>query len=112
MRSLFAALSIVFSVSALAATPPKLNEKLLREAMESHLKDSDSAKFRSVRYLPGDTGGLWQMCGEVNAKNSFGGYVGFTRFFGVVTKDSKTPPYYIVMAVGETADSMCMKNGF
>lgn len=92
MRCLFAALSIVFSVSALAATPPKLNEKLLREAMQSDLKDSDSAKFRSVRYLPGDAGGLWQMCGEVNAKNSFGGYVGFTRFYGLVVKNSKSPP--------------------
>lgn len=39
------------------------------------LKDPDSAKFRDLR----TSRDLW-VCGEVNAKNSMGGYVGFQRF--------------------------------
>lgn len=44
----------------------------------SSLKDQDSAKFRNVVIRPYGYGRV--VCGEVNAKNSYGGYVGFTRF--------------------------------
>lgn len=40
----------------------------------NQLKDPDSAKFR------GERRGAFAVCGEVNAKNSFGGYVGFRRY--------------------------------
>ena len=42
------------------------------------MKDPDSAKFRNVAATT--TGAF--VCGEVNAKNSMGGYAGFTRFYG------------------------------
>ncbi|MBC7860285.1 MAG: hypothetical protein H7Z39_16250 [Burkholderiaceae bacterium] len=48
-----------------------------RNAVLAMLKDADSAKFRNVRSV-GD--GLF-VCGEVNAKNSYGGYVGFKKFY-------------------------------
>lgn len=38
--------------------------------VKSLLKDPDSAQFRKVK----------NTCGEVNAKNSFGGYTGYKRF--------------------------------
>lgn len=41
------------------------------------LKDPDSAEFRNEHV---GTGGI--PCGEVNAKNSFGGYTGFKRYLG------------------------------
>lgn len=44
----------------------------------SSLKDPESAKFRNVAIRPYGYGRV--VCGEVNAKNSYGGYVGFTRF--------------------------------
>lgn len=45
-------------------------QRLAREFLTPHLKDPDSAQFRNQR----------KICGEVNAKNSFGGYAGFKRF--------------------------------
>ncbi|TQL83105.1 hypothetical protein [Delftia sp. HK171] len=42
------------------------------------LKDGESARFRNVHLKPYLQGAV--VCGEVNAKNSYGGYVGFTRF--------------------------------
>lgn len=45
-------------------------ERLAREEVKRHLKDPDTAQFRNQR------GG----CGEVNAKNLFGGYTGYKRF--------------------------------
>lgn len=43
------------------------------------LKDPDSARFGTLRatYLPE---GRWIVCGEVNSKNAFGGYVGMSKF--------------------------------
>jgi hypothetical protein len=100
-----------FSVAVAAQSAPPLNEKLLKEAMSSSLKDAESARFKSIRYVPSNTAGMWKMCGEVNAKNSYGGYAGFSRFYGLVSQKAKEPPYYIVIAMGETADSMCKKMG-
>lgn len=52
--------------------------QLAKERVASGLKDPESAQFRSVRVsnFRGDK----VICGEVNAKNSYGGYVGFKRF--------------------------------
>ncbi|MFW1853089.1 hypothetical protein ACG9XR_21310 [Acinetobacter guillouiae] len=43
-----------------------------QESVKKLLKDPDSAKFRNMKGL----------CGEVNSKNSFGGYTGFRKFIG------------------------------
>ncbi|CAI07131.1 hypothetical protein [Aromatoleum aromaticum] len=45
-----------------------------QEAVEARLFDPDSVKFRNVT-LSGD-----RVCGEVNARNRMGGYVGFSTF--------------------------------
>lgn len=45
-------------------------QRVARGYVSKHLKDPDSAEFRNQSRL----------CGEVNAKNSFGGYIGFRRF--------------------------------
>ncbi|WP_320153001.1 hypothetical protein [uncultured Tolumonas sp.] len=50
-------------------------------AVRNSLKDPDSAKFKGF-YMSKKNAG----CGLVNAKNSFGGYVGFKRFIS----DGKT----------------------
>lgn len=52
-----------------------------KEAMRQRLKDPESAKFQNVtvhRYS-----GHAVACGEVNAKNGFGGYGGFEEFLYV-----------------------------
>lgn len=46
------------------------SQRVAREFVGGVLKDPGSAEFRNQRGL----------CGEVNSKNSLGGYVGFKRF--------------------------------
>jgi hypothetical protein len=57
-----------------------------REAIAQRLKDPDSAKFRGVYFMKrGEYPPL--VCGEVNSKNSLGGYAGFQRFITATTPD-------------------------
>lgn len=51
--------------------------KKVEDTVRYYLKDGDSAKFRNVI----------KNCGEVNAKNSWGAYAGFTRFIVQSDKD-------------------------
>ena len=46
------------------------------------LKDPSSAQFRNVR-----TDGDAYVCGEINVKNSFGAYNGFSEFYAFQTVD-------------------------
>jgi hypothetical protein len=49
--------------------------------LKKRLKDPDSAQFRNT-YLSRKSG-TPVTCGEVNSKNSFGGYSGFKLFLGM-----------------------------
>lgn len=48
----------------------------LKGKVKEALKDPESAQFRNLQYLADSN----SLCGEVNAKNSMGGYVGFKSF--------------------------------
>ena len=50
-----------------------------KDAVRAKLKDPDSAQFQNVRFYQGKDG-VPMTCGEVNSKNSFGGYGGFQKF--------------------------------
>jgi len=56
-------------------------------AVADQMKDPNSAQFRNWHAFQSNHGVL--VCGEVNARNSFGGYVGFTHFLAHVTPDGK-----------------------
>lgn len=47
-------------------------------ATASQFRDPDSVQFRHVRVVNDVVGK--QVCGELNAKNGFGAYVGFVKF--------------------------------
>ena len=49
------------------------------EHLKEQLKDPDSAQFKNLSFASSTEFGN-ALCGEVNAKNSYGGYVGFTLF--------------------------------
>lgn len=52
-----------------------------KSAVSRDFKDPEAAKFRNVGIYKSTTGkGGVSVCGEVNAKNSFGAYVGYKRF--------------------------------
>jgi hypothetical protein len=60
-----------------------------QSAVADTLRDPESARFRHVRVVQ-DADGSDALCGELNAKNVYGGYVGYAPFYApVVTANSK-----------------------
>lgn len=82
-RFIFCGAILLISAAAYGATDAEIAERIRdaepkgREAVIAKLKDPDSAQFRNTRPT---ADGLY-LCGEVNAKNSMGGYTGFKRFY-------------------------------
>lgn len=58
--------------------PDSLLIEKTQEILAGNLKDPGSAQFRNVRVVARPEGKL--VCGEMNAKNSLGGYVGYKPF--------------------------------
>jgi len=87
--------------SASPVTPPSPDVQVIATAqslVKGRLKDPDSAQFRNVRRLPdGD------ICGEVNSKNGFGGYVGFQHFW-IVRPQASQPEVHLGI---EAIDLIC-----
>ena len=85
-RSLWASILCFIGGSAFA------DEALERAAMDAvahGLRDPGSAIFRNVEtvvYQRPKGGHTAYVCGEVNAKNAYGGYVGFRLFYVAETK--------------------------
>lgn len=75
------------------------------------MKDPGSAQFRSVQCGRGWSGNVpiagvkaqfgYYFTGEVNAKNLYGAYVGFTPFQGVV-RDAGNDPRVVVYCITDT----------
>ncbi|MAR55992.1 MAG: hypothetical protein CMM93_02310 [Rickettsiales bacterium] len=78
---ILAALVASSSIPAYAADNADDFIYLTKKGLEKRLKDPDSAEYRNVRYNGGQPHSA--VCGEVNSKNSYGGYTGFVPFFGV-----------------------------
>lgn len=57
-----------------------------KKAVKEKLKDPDSAKFKNLFFSRG-ADNVPCTCGEVNAKNSFGGFTGFQRFISGGSSD-------------------------
>lgn len=56
-------------------------EEVVKSTIAAMLRDPDSAKFSSISSAQQSDGDVI-VCGAVNAKNGFGGYVGATPFVG------------------------------
>lgn len=85
-RITFAFLLATFAAAALGDMSNGAETNVLRAKrfFVERLKDPDSAQFRNlvVHEIAKDDGTvLYNVCGEINAKNSFGGYVGFRPFY-------------------------------
>jgi hypothetical protein len=92
--SILVILIISTLISSLASCDFKSSEETKKKAKEeevtkqllgflkNELKDADSAQFKNVKFgkLKYSGGESYAICGEVNAKNSFGGYSGFEGF--------------------------------
>lgn len=91
----------VLLTGAVYASPPTTLPDEVKDLIVRDFIDPDSAKFRDIRIGIGanaEEGGFQVICGEVNSKNSFGGYVGFRGFSierenGVYKNIDILPPY-------------------
>ncbi|MEQ3679233.1 hypothetical protein [Pseudophaeobacter sp.] len=100
MKPIFVALAAITLTSACAGIPTITHTERLtlsntqintiKQTAARGLKDPDSAKFRNIRKLKNsysDGTAATLVCGEVNAKNSYGAYVGYMNFRGGMTGD-------------------------
>jgi len=62
---------------------PKADIAAIRASLQETLKDADSAKFRNVIEDKAPPS-VRNVCGEINAKNSYGAYGGFRRFYSLL----------------------------
>jgi hypothetical protein len=71
---------------------PKAAQQSVATAVANQMKDPNSAELRNWHAFQSDKGLI--VCGEVNSKNSYGGYVGFTHFVAHASPDGRllTPP--------------------
>lgn len=109
-----ATMAVLFASGALADAPraaTKAELEYLKKGMETRLKDPESARFSDVMVTRSDKGVL-TACGQVNAKNSYGGYVGSTRFIGMLLPESKDALIFKIDGADESiAATMCADNG-
>lgn len=60
-------------------------QKVIQDSVKEHLKDPMSAVFKMPPI--NEDGAPEIYCGKVNAKNSYGGYVGDTTFMATVSRN-------------------------
>ncbi|MFP7605324.1 hypothetical protein [Serratia quinivorans] len=88
-------LLIVIALLGLAGCKPGAEKatEIGQKEISSAMRDPDSSKFRYVRFIQkeesedGTVKGV--VCGQVNAKNAFGAYPGFTPFIMELTMKPK-----------------------
>lgn len=101
-------LGLLGAISASAADLTDKEKALVRESVKAKLKDPDSARFK---WLPiagnqteADGATMMMYCGVVNARNSFGGYVGDVPYLVALVKHlnpKDTRAVSIVIAIGK-----------
>lgn len=100
-----AALAVVSWTAEAAPRPATEAEiELVRASMLTRLKDAESARFTDVMIsdVPTNTG-MFELCGKVNAKNSMGGYIGFSDFIGYLipasAAENREKPVVVVIGI-------------
>lgn len=77
----------VIALCALAGCKPGADKavSIAQNEVSADMKDPESSKFRNVKFIEkgesieGIVTGV--VCGEINSKNAFGAYAGFSPFF-------------------------------
>lgn len=55
----------------------------------SKMKDPSAAQIKWMPVIPQERDGVTHYCGLVNGKNSYGGYIGFLRFYAQLRLNPK-----------------------
>ncbi len=86
---------VLIALVALAGCKPSAEKaiELAKKEVAADTRDPDSSKFRYMRFVQsekapeGEVKGL--VCGQVNAKNGFGAYAGFSPFLVEISMKPK-----------------------
>jgi len=74
MKAWVFCISMLLPIALAAATDKRIAKA--QKIMSDRTRDPSSVQFRNMRYIPEKH----SVCGSYNAKNGFGGYIGFRRF--------------------------------
>lgn len=75
-----------------------------KASVTNNFKDPESAKFRKMyisKFVNNEGESAYSLCGEVNAKNSMGGYVGYKNFVALENSSA-----LIDLEIDSSSDSM------
>ena len=89
MRNAIAALLCVAMLGGCAAYDEYQFKHEAIEALGQHLFDPESAQFRDLHVIVREDT-EYSLCGEINAKNRMGGFVGFHRFYVMAIDNGHT----------------------
>jgi hypothetical protein len=84
-------------LAAVSLTPNQT--RAIEQEVKTLLRDPQSAQFRNIK-----ANDKHVFCGEVNSKNGFGGYGGFTKFLGFFKENGKP---VVSPIMGDTAHTVC-----
>lgn len=107
-----ALVACLFPVVSMAAVRNASEKEIVvvKAALAEKLKDPDSMKLKNVQIAEDGT-----LCGDVNAKNSYGGYTGFSRFIGMYFSANKEgKPVAIIIGIDSKegiSQKMCADRG-
>lgn len=116
MKKIVAAIAMLCSMVSTSSFASEVSAA--QSAIKNQMKDPDSTNFKSVREITNSQGGRF-VCGEVNSKNSYGGYVGFKTFAyqggrTVIDGSFSTPDDYEFLALsgcaGPDAEKVALAN--
>lgn len=82
--------TLVQGASHTVREPTKAELAAAKAALEDKLKDPDSLRMRKMMVKVDANNNPTTMCGEANAKNSYGGYVGYATFIVFMEKENGT----------------------
>jgi hypothetical protein len=101
------------SSSLKAHNPVKLTDAditAIKDGVRKSLKDPESASFGAMKAGSGDgTTAAVTVCGYVNAKSSFGGYIGEQLFVGVITRSGPKKGFHVIGMGGTETSSLTAK---
>jgi hypothetical protein len=112
MRYLLTMLVLFAASTAHARDLTDAEKQMFMDAVKERLKDPDSAQFRwmPMRDPPKEE----MYCGMVNAKNSYGGYSGFSPFQAMLIGEPHKAAIVISMGNSDArvTASLCADNGY
>lgn len=99
------AVAAMCSTSAAAGEPSAEEITLIRRGVVDHLKDPESARFGKLVVGPNRKESGAVVCGQVNARNSFGGYTGMQPFMGFMGPGKDGSKGFWLFTIGNDADT-------